>query len=355
LPDISLRRDQSLSNLDHRNTAVDFLKTFAIFGVIIIHTCGDVLTAQLFSFNWLCAVILRSLAAASVPLFFLCSGALLLDPEKELSLHKLYTKNLLRIIIALFFWAVFYKIFDLILADALTYDAVIQAVKEVLLFRHKYHLYFLQIILLVYVFLPITRVFVKHASRREWIYLIAIWGILGIVYPTVKGFWPFELLSGTPQQWMINQAYAAVGYTLLGYYLDRNPIEFRKGAGMSILGFAVVLGGTMFMTARSGTFYTGFLEGMSIGVALMAAGIFSIVKNRASWGRPYGITYLSKASFCIYLIHAAILSALREIGISPDFAPYLISVPLIAALNMALSCAVYFLLSHVPLVRKWLV
>ncbi len=340
---------------DNRNTAVDLLKAFAVFGVIVIHTCGSALTASLFSADWLSAVVYRSIVAASVPVFFMCSGALLLDPERDLPVRRLYARNLLRIVIALFFWAFFYKFFDLWLDGSLTSGAAVQAVKEAILFRHKYHLYFLQIIILVYVLLPVTRIFVRHATDKEWVYALAVWALLGILYPTVKGFWPFTLLSGTPKQWMLNQAYAAIGYTMLGRYLDRRPIPVRKSLLLCILGFACVLGGTILMSRRTGTLYTGFWEGMSVGVALMAAGIFCIGKHFAARGASKGFLFLSKASFCIYLIHVAILSVLQELGLTVQFAPAIISIPCLAVLNLALSCIIYLLLSRIPVIKRWLI
>ena len=204
-----------------RNQAVDLVKTVAICAVIVTHVTapafgmGDVGSAP-----WLTALFWASVSHASVPLFLMASGALLLDPGRELTLRKLYTKNFPRLLIALLFWAVCYKVFIMVLFGGVTVPGLIQAGKELVLFRHEEHLYYLHIMLLVYAFLPLTRLVSCHAPRHVAAYILGLWALLGIVYPTVKDFWPFTLLVGIPLQWRMNMTYASIGYTLLGWYLS---------------------------------------------------------------------------------------------------------------------------------------
>lgn len=66
------------------------------------------------------ALFWASVSHASVPLFLMASGALLLDPGRELTLRKLYTKNFPRLLIALLFWAVCYKLFIMVLFGGVT-------------------------------------------------------------------------------------------------------------------------------------------------------------------------------------------------------------------------------------------
>ncbi len=88
-----------------RDVGIDLLKTIAILGVIMIHMCSGGYSNTIPSFDWLSSVFWGSITRASVPIFFMCSGALLLTPYKEVSLKKLYTRNLLHIVVAMFVWA----------------------------------------------------------------------------------------------------------------------------------------------------------------------------------------------------------------------------------------------------------
>ena len=96
----------------------------------------------------------------------MCSGALLLDPERPLTFRKLYTRTLPRVLLALFFWAAAYRLPEL-LCEGFSVGSVVRVLKDLLAFRHEPHLYYLHITLLLYAFLPLTRVFVRHATERE--------------------------------------------------------------------------------------------------------------------------------------------------------------------------------------------
>ena len=74
-----------------RDLSIDLIKVIAIFGVLVIHVDAGVLTQeQIGSFEWICGRVWGSLVRGSVPLFLMTSGALMLNPRKELALKKLY-------------------------------------------------------------------------------------------------------------------------------------------------------------------------------------------------------------------------------------------------------------------------
>lgn len=342
-----------------RNFYIDLLKAIAIIGVITIHTSTGWTVYPVSSFEWISNMLWGTLSRASVPIFLMCSGALLLDPQKELTIKKLYSKNLLRIIVAMLFWAICYKAFHLIPERNFSFQSIVQALKEVLVFKQEFHLYYIHIIILVYVFLPITRIFVKNADKKQLQYFLAVWFILGIVYPTLKPYWPFSLLTGVPAQWMMNKVYASIGYGVLGFYIMKYPFNSRKLYLASLTaGFVFIFVGTWSMTVLTDSFYQGFLDGMTVGVALMATGIFglcAIMQKKPMPKIASAVTYISKASFCIYLVHVFFMSVLRNIGLVIGLFPCVFSIPVTVAANLVCSLCVYAVLSRVPVVKKWLI
>lgn len=339
-----------------RDYGIDLTKVVAIFSVLLIHSCSmfGAYSAPLSSFDWYSGVFWGGVCRAGVPLFFMCSGALMLDPGRDYSIKKLWTKNILRILIAALVWGFIYKLYHLIAGGAISAATLFSALEEVLLFKTDFHFYFLQIILLVYAFLPLTRAFVKAADKRLLQYAIFIWAALGIVYPTVAGFWPFKLLSGIPKQWLMNMSYAAIGYGLLGFYLKTYPLKKSADIWLALGGLAFVLGGTVFMSLRRGALYSGFMEGMTLGVCLMAAGIFGLCGKAAPRSRRL-VSIISKASFCIYLSHILFLYIFQKWGLTGNFLPTALTMPLIALALFLPSFALYVILSKIPLVRRWLI
>ena len=343
-----------------RDYGIDLIKVFAIIGVVMIHTCTTGYSGNsILSFDWISSIFWGSVSRASVPLFFMCSGALLLDPSRELTLRKLYTKNVLRIVVSMLVWASFYKVFHLVVGKALTVANLILALKEVVLFRHEYHFYFLHISLIVYAFLPITRAFVKSASRKELRYALIVWFLLGIAYPTLKPFWPLTLISGIPSQWMINMTYASIGYGLAGYYFKTYRPSVRLSAVLTALGFSAVFGFTVYFSAKNGKLCTNYFEGMSIGVAVLAMGVFGLLYNLKDrlTAKPVQ-TFLrhgSNASFCIYLVHVFWLYIFRSLKIDVNLLPCIVSVPLMVCVIAAISYLCYAVISRIPFVKKWII
>lgn len=341
-----------------RNSAVDLIKSVAILDVLISHAAVTAFSAgDVGSLPWLTALFWACISHGSVSLFLMASGELLLAPKRELTLKKLYTKNMPRLLIALLFWACCYKAFALA-PGALTAENLIQAAKEVILFRHEEHLYYLHIMLLVYAFLPLTRLLAAHMDRRQTEYALALWFLLGILYPTVRTFWPFTLLVGIPKQWLMNMTYASIGYTLLGWYIAafRRETNRRAWVVMALAGFAVAFGGSWAASVAEGTLNTHFFEGMGLGMCLLAAGVYGLCHGAALpvW-LARGAAYLSRASFCVFLTHIFFLKTLSRLGFNARMGGAWWSVPAVTLTVLACSCAAYEMLRRIPVARRWLV
>lgn len=341
-----------------RNQAVDLVKTVAICDVIISHVAVPAFgMGEIGSAAWLTALFWASISHVSVSLFLMASGTLLLDPGREMTLRKLYAKNFPRLLIALLFWASCYKIFGMVLGGV-SVPGLIQAGKELLLFRHEEHLYYLHIMLLVYAFLPLTKLVSCHAPRHVAAYLLGLWALLGIVYPTVKDFWPFTLLVGIPQQWRMNMTYASIGYTLLGWYLSSGPGRSRRWPWVccTAAGIAMAFGGSWASSAAAGTLRTGFLEGMGVPMCLLAVGIYQLCGQARLPHWAVRLTeWISRGSFCVFLVHIFFLKTFAHFGLTAQVGPAIVTVPMMTLLLLGCSMAVYALLRRIPVVNRWLI
>jgi len=112
------------------------------------------------------------------------------------------------------------------------------------------------------------------------------------------------------------------------------------------------------MSLKYGVLYEHFLEGMTVGVMLMAVGLFGLCvtakEPRINAVKSVVVT-LSKASFCIYLIHIFFLSTFTKHGFTVDLLPCAVSIPHVSLCIVFPCLCVYLILSKIPLVRKWLV
>ena len=78
-----------------RVRSVDCAKCLAIFCVLLIHAASDVLRGgPISSVRWLSGLFWGSVSRGAVPLFLLCSGALLLDAERTISARHIWRRNI---------------------------------------------------------------------------------------------------------------------------------------------------------------------------------------------------------------------------------------------------------------------
>lgn len=350
--------------MQKRALAPDVLKLLACVGVAVIHLSGYGL--ELFpvgSFSWLSSAFWDSLARFAVPVFFMCTGALMLPPERRLDAKTVWKKYFLRVLIILLFWSWAYYMLVVAGQYLLIYWAeenfFLNSITHTLRFDHFFHLYYLQILLLLYALLPVLRVFTRAATEREMRYALAVWAVLGIAVPLLRQYPPLEWLGGITGQYDINMAWSAMGYAMLGYYLNTREASRFSVRGSAVLfagGFAVTFGGTVAASLLTGETVIAFMEGMSPGPALMAAGLFCALRRRfAQRASSARVARLVKASFAVYLIHMAFVMAFRQFGFDLTVMPPLLAVPVQAACVLALSLAGWWVLSKIPIVKDRLI
>ena len=346
-----------------RNVPVDAAKTVAIFGTLLIHaSAAGGFSGPVGSFGWTSALFWNSLIRCAVPVFFLCSGALLLPVGKPVTVEAVWKKYIPRIFTALMFWAAAYGGWSLLLGwrrtGVLELAAIRKTLWDMVMFRHKSHLYYLHVILLVYALLPITRLFAAKADRQLLRYALGIWFVLGSLFPLLRAFPPLNGLTGIPVQYAINLTWGAVGYSLLGHVLTEEAKRRRPGVFILVYlaGFALTFFGTLLLSLRADTLMTAFLQGYAPGVCLQAAGIYGFCVSAFSEKEKLpAVETVSRASFCIYLVHLFFLDILTDRGIAAGVYPPIWAAPAIALALFAAGFAVWLVLRRIPVVNRYLI
>ncbi len=342
-----------------RLTYLDILKTIAIVAVVLLHVTGQGLMAytvgtQEFSFT----LIVNSLFRFAVPVFVMCSGALFLNPEKEIPVKKIFSKYLSRIVSALILFSVFYEVVEIIRVRNNTgvFDkAVIEnSINNLLNFNTHYHLYYLYIVVILYLSVPVLKKFLQSATKSDILYLISFLTVFSSVLPCLRCFYPLNTyFKGMTLQYNLNLTYGMLTYFVLGYYLSHFEISKKVTVvltSLGILGTATTFFGTYALSMKKGVLDETFLAGNFPNVLLSSVALFVLVKKINCNSKLF--TFISKASFCIYLIHDLFIIIFNEHNFNIlSFSPVL-SIPLLTALIFTLSLVCYIVLSKVPLLKK---
>ena len=340
---------------------IDTVKSFAILSVIAIHAAAPALSGfSIGSGNWLAALFFRTLCAAAVPLFFMCTGALFFRSDRHIGLRDVWCRYIPRILLCLAAWSVFYEGLDLLcrsLSQPIGLADILAAGRRLLTASTHFHLYYLYIVLLVYALVPLLRDLLCSMSAAHLRYLLGLWAVAGLLFPLLRQFRPFTAMTGIPLQYPLNMTWSAAGYCILGHYLHENPPKSRLIPCLAaVSGFAGIFGCTVWLSLHRGSFQTVFLEGMTPFVALSAAGIFSFCRISVPGPRlSRAARHLARASFCIYLVHDVFNILLRALGITATAFTPLFSVPAICLSVLAGSLGVHAILSRIPVVKKWLI
>ena len=260
-----------------RKIYFDFLRIFATFAVIILHVAAQNWSlVNINSFEWNIFNFYDSIVRWGVPIFVMISGSLFLN--KDQSLKKLYTKNILRIITAFIFWSLIYTI--LFSKD--------QGIKNMIItfLKGHYHMWFLFMIVGLYMITPFIKKITENESLIKYFIILAL--IFCIIIPQTISIISIKSSSlGNLMQELVNKIslHIVLGYTLyyiLGYYLDKKDISkktFKLISFLGIFGFIATIILSILLSKYTQKANTLFYGNFTINVLLEAIFIFSIFKK----------------------------------------------------------------------------
>lgn len=325
---------------------LDVLRIAATFAVIFLHVSASEYFSSYISFDWYVSCIGDSLVRWAVPMFVMISGALFLNPLKEVSMNSLFKKSLPRLILAYFFWWAAYSAVLTCGSTIIGHNAF--SLKYIL--HPHFHLWFLPMLMGIYLIIPFLRKIV--GEKKLIVYYLLIWFLF-----TTLEFVPIVGEFVNKKGIMMHFVIGYSGYFVLGYYLSQTALSKKYRSIvyiLGILGALVGIFGNILLSSYQGTANTRFLENISPHVIAMTAAIFVFVQNcEPSFGRKTKqiVEYLRKDLFGIYLVHAAWLLVLNN-----DYLRHccntVVTIPVITIAVFVGSLYTTKVIRKIPLLRK---
>lgn len=321
----------------------DVLRTIAILAVILCHTSRIFGKFNYTSIKLAIPGLCNVAGLVCLPLFFMLSGALLLN--RDYALSEFFKKRFSRILYPAVFWIaitsiLFYFIFD----PSRVSD---------LIFGENLYTWFIWAMIGIYLILPIANSFVKEYGLRGCEYFILVW-MVTIVLTTI-GKYPFERLE-------LSYFAGFFGYLVLGYYLANKDFKIPDLL-LSLSGlilFVIFTVANMIIRSQAMGIECGYL---SIFVVFPSIGMFLMIKGLTSYleGKPsktyeklkngtFGdaIFYISAASYGMYFVNSIIVRFLKLYG------PYKLKLfPILYIVIVVLSFLIVVIVSKIPLLKKF--
>ncbi len=323
----------------------DYLRVLTTFFVVVIHTAASyvVLFTTLPTSEWMAANVFNGLSRWSVPVFFMLSGAFLLDPKRVEPLRFFYKKRVMKLLIPLLFWSLIYFVYKtLTLQVPLTAkDFLIQLYTNDIF----YHLWFLYTLIGIYMLLPILRYCVKDLPASYFLYGAIIWFIAVPIIKTLN-----EVLGYTMYFEIPFAGY--LGYFILGYYLRVHTFSKFATYTLYVTGLVsaiITIYGTYLGTAnQNGQFYPFFYSNFSPTTALIAIALFLAFKSLATNVMASSVQWMSNLSFRVYLIHALVLDLFNKNVTLFDDITLFVKIPIVAFSVFIISLCISFIISKIP-------
>jgi len=350
----------NLTQNQNRVFYIDVLKTIAIFAVILIHISGSsfYLYSTINIKSWLVSDIVDSFCRWGVPVLLMASGAMLLNRERlDERPSEFFKKRLRKVLIPFLFWSLIYFLWvQRNSLDQINLHVLLEGVKTFLQGGVYYHLYFLYYLLGLYIVIPIIRVFLKSATRKDLNYFLILWFIGNAAYPSISQY--FGINIGVP----IYIVTGFVGYYIIGFYITN--YEIRKifkwiVYALGIIGLLGIAIGTYILTKRSGIPDESLYSYLSPFVIFSSVAVMLFVKS-VKWEKIINnknktvsiITEISAASFGVYLIHPIILEMLSKYGINSSYIHPLIGTGVTFILVFLISFLIISLIRRIPIFKK---
>lgn len=258
--------------------------------------------------SYIISVIWNSVSRVAVPIFFMISGALLLNEPVHI---KKSIKRVGRTCLMLLLWSGIYYIWNYFYRNRL-YD-----VQTILEEPVKKHLWFLYAIIGIYLVVPFLQSMVQNMSDVVMAYFGVIWfAILTVEYILsiigVNMTYPIPIMGDS----------CYMGYFILGYILKTRltiiPLAKKTCLWGTTLVLLLVMILTCVCTELEGKHVDKLFENRNILVAIASVLLFCAVLQCVDFSEEIKkmLRFLSKHTFMIYLCHVIFLDVVKM-----EFAP----------------------------------
>ena len=363
---------------------IDLLRVIACFLVVFSHCCDAFIADFSNRASFLTGVFSGSLVRASVPLFVMMTGVLLLPIRTDVG--AFYKKRIGRLAMPAIFWCLALPVLFFIYLNyfnpgtgnpliSIPGHSLNELWVKLYTFPFNFNfdtvpLWYVYMLIGLYFIIPVVSGWLQNASQKDLKIFLSVWGV-SLFVPYIKMAAPLLGLQGYFGNMSIfgvcdwNEfgtfyyVSGFIGYLVLAYYLVKFPLSWSwsKMLGitvpMFIAGYLVTSFGFIATQNRFPGNYA-YLEIVwnfsNINVFMMTFPVFVIVQKMKVPSLPW-LSRLASYTFGIYLCHYIFNTIVYDI-LDVNL-PYFIRIASMACLSFATSWLLVWLMSKSPVTKRF--
>lgn len=284
----------------------DVLRVFSMLGVIYLHTVAGALRELDNTVLWNFSNVGVAFATPAVPLFFMMSGALLLEEDKTSDLTFLFRRRLPKVLIPLAVWSALVLLYAVLRGDT---AGALESARRLLNTPVAIPYWFLYALVPMYLLSPLLKLMTTRMARAHWNYMIGLWVFLTLGLYTVRSFLPDAWELTFTEHWTLNVNFVGgyLGYFLLGAWLERWKYIPPRRVLAGVIGAMAALSifGTRWDTYAHNAYSDRFTNYLTLFTMILSSAIFLLAKSYLRGKEEKGrlLPLLAGVSFPVYLLH----------------------------------------------------
>lgn len=290
------------------------MSVVSAFAVVFLHTNACFWTYSTEGY-WFSANIIESVFYFAVPVFFMISGATLVDYRERYSTKEFFIRRLKKTFIPFIAWSFIGLACKVLLSEIPLTDLSVKYVINGILGTSIMDVYwFFPPLFCVYLCMPLLSAVPESRRKSVFTYLSVLCFVTGSLVPFLKNIfsldlvWPFSVTIGSGYL-----LYVMIGYLLNTYGVSK-PVRTVLYIAMAA-GLAAHIIGTYCLSVRAGDIVKTYKGYTNVPCVMYSVGIFVLFKYNGDrlLNGPVGkfVDFMGEYTFGLYLCHYFILKALE--------------------------------------------
>lgn len=293
---------------------ISILNVLACIGVVILHTFETGYTSDA---NFVFEVLIRAIAYCAVPVFFMITGATLIDYRERYDTKTFFKKRLLKVIIPLIIWSIIYFIINFFKGKFSINDLSFKFVFEYFFLVKTNPIFcFFVVIIGIYLAIPVISLIPQETRRKAFLYIIIITFVFNQFLPDLL----YHLNLNYNYDLKFPLTYSGwISFIFIGYYIDKYEIVKKHRViiyVLGIIGFLTMVVPTIFISYHKNESCSWFDEYYDAPCVLYSASVFLFFKSKINNNQivtkimPF-FNFVAPTTLGIYVLHIAIRDFLR--------------------------------------------